>query len=138
MGYRGKVSERERARALRSGLPMLEIATELGVSKSSVSLWTRDVPVVPRPHPNGRFGARNRGPNALQRRKAEEIERLDRVGVQQLGLLSDQAFLAAGAALYAGEGGKGGGAVIFANSDPTMMAFFCAWLRRTSSLTSAG
>jgi hypothetical protein len=33
-------------------------------------------------------------------------------------------------ALYAGEGSKGDGSVIFANSDPRMVAFFCAWLRR--------
>jgi transcriptional regulator with XRE-family HTH domain len=44
MGYRGKLAEREQARRLRaSGLPMAEIAARLGVSKSSVSLWVRDV-----------------------------------------------------------------------------------------------
>jgi hypothetical protein len=36
--------------------------------------------------------------------------------------------LAAGAALYAGEGAKG--ALLFANTNPAMIAFFCAWLRR--------
>ncbi len=36
----------------------------------------------------------------------------------------------AGVALYAGEGAKTGGAVVFANSDAEMVAFFCAWLRR--------
>ncbi len=40
--------EQERARALRAeGYTMPEIATELGVSKSSVSLWTRDVEFAP-------------------------------------------------------------------------------------------
>ena len=46
-----------------------------------------------------------------------------------MGDLSEQAFLAAGAALYAGEGAKRDGLVTFANSDPEMVAFFCAWLR---------
>jgi hypothetical protein len=46
MGYRGKVVEQERARELRaSGWTYTEITAELGVSKSSVSLWCRDVPV---------------------------------------------------------------------------------------------
>jgi hypothetical protein len=36
----------------------------------------------------------------------------------------------AGVALYAGEGTKRDGAVRFANSDPRMVVFFCAWLRR--------
>lgn len=34
------------------------------------------------------------------------------------------------ASLYAGEGTKGDGRVCFANTDPTMVKFFCAWLRR--------
>jgi len=100
------------------------------VSKSSVSLWTRDVKFAPRQRESGRFGARNRAPNARQRRKTAEIERLDADGISRIGTLGDQAFLAAGTALYAGEGAKGDGAVVFANSDPQMMAFFCAWLRR--------
>ena len=38
MGYRGKTLEQERARALRAeGYTVLEIATKLAVSKSSVS-----------------------------------------------------------------------------------------------------
>ena len=51
-------------------------------------------------------------------------------GIERLGELSAQAFLAAGAALYAGEGAKTDGSVMFANSDPAMIAFFCRWLRR--------
>ena len=39
MGYRGKVRQQERARELRAqAWTLLEIANELGVSKSSVSL----------------------------------------------------------------------------------------------------
>jgi predicted transcriptional regulator len=126
MGYGGKTKEQARARQLRAeAWTMDEIAAELGVSKSSVSLWTRDVDFVPRP----RRTARRRGPNKLQGRKAEEIERLRVEGVARLGRLEDQAFLAAGAALYAGEGAKRDGSVMFANSDPLMVQFFCDWLR---------
>jgi len=47
MGYRGKLSEKERAKKLRlEGFTMDEIASQLEVSKSSVSLWTRDVEFV--------------------------------------------------------------------------------------------
>ena len=61
MGYRGKVKEQEKARALRAqNRTLADIAQTLGVSKSSVSLWVRDVPFTPtlrlrgphrRPHP---------------------------------------------------------------------------------------
>jgi Homeodomain-like domain len=129
MGYRGKVVERQQARQLRrTGLPLSEIAARVGVSKSSVSLWVRDVefsgPVI-RP-----ARGRRRDPNALQRRKQGEIDRLLEEGRARIGELSEREFLVAGVALYAGEGTKRDGAVRFANSDPRMIVFFCAWLRR--------
>ena len=128
MGYRGKLVERERARRLRAtGLPMADIAARLGVSRSSVSLWVRDVPFEPRPRVT--LG-RRREPNALQRRKQAEIDRLLAEGRDRVGRLSEREFLVAGVALYAGEGSKGDGNVRFANSDPRMIGFFCSWLRR--------
>jgi Helix-turn-helix domain len=128
MGYRGKLAEREQARRLRAaGLPMAEIAARLGVSRSSVSLWARDVPFEPGPRGSG---GRRRAPNALQRRKQAEINRLLAEGRDRLGRLSEREFLVAGVALYAGEGTKTDGAVRFSNSDPRMIVFFCAWLRR--------
>lgn len=128
MGYRGKLAEQQQARQLRrTGLPLAEIATRLGVSKSSVSVWVRDVEFTApaRPPPRGR----RREPNALQRRKQAEIDRLLAEGQLRVGRLSEREFLVAGVALYAGEGAKGDGSVVFANSDPRMVAFFCSWLR---------
>ena len=126
MGYRGKVELQERARALRAaGWTMPDIAVELGVSRSSVSLWTRDVPVVMGPR-----RVQTPRPNRLRDARLAEIEALDAAGIARLGVLSEQAFLAAGAALYAGEGAKRDGSVMFANSDPAMVRFFCRWLRR--------
>jgi transcriptional regulator with XRE-family HTH domain len=126
MGYRGKLAQREQARALRAqGLTLNEIAARLDVSKSSLSLWVRDVAFQPLP----RVRARRRAPNALQHRKQAEIDRLLAEGRTRVGHLSEREFLVAGAALYAGEGSKGDGSITFANSDPRMITFFCAWLR---------
>ena len=127
MGYRGKVAQQEQARLLRAdGMILQDIAQQLGVSKSSVSLWVRDVDFVPRPH----VSARRREPNALQRRKQAEIDELLAEGVARIGKLSDREFLVAGATLYAGEGAKRDGVIAFANSDPRMVTLFCRWLRR--------
>ena len=135
MGYRGKVVERQQARQLRrTGLPVGEIAERLGVSKSSVSLWVRDVEFTPTPRVTR---GRRRDPNALQRRKQGEIERLVEEGRVRIGRLSEREFLVAGVALYAGEGAKRDGAVKFANSDPRMIAFHCAWLRRFFEIDEA-
>jgi hypothetical protein len=85
----------------------------------------RNVDFEPRP----RRAARRRGPNKLQLAKQAEIKEMLAWGREQIGTLSEEAFLAAGTALYAGEGGKRDGALRFANTDPRMMAFFCTWLR---------
>jgi hypothetical protein len=127
MGYRGKLADQQQARQLRrTGLPLAEIAAHLGVAKSSVSLWVRDVEFSPLPRPPR---ARRRDPNALQRRKRVEIDRLVEEGRARIGRLSEREFLVAGVALYAGEGSKGDGTVRFVNSDPRMVVLFCTWLR---------
>ena len=134
MGYRGKVAQQEQARLLRAdGMILQDIAQQLGVSKSSVSLWVRDVDFVPRP----RVRARRRGPNVLQRRKQAEIDELLAEAATQIGRLSDREFLVAGATLYAGEGAKGDGDVKVANTNPHIIAFFCAWLRRFYDIDEA-
>jgi hypothetical protein len=126
MGYRGKVQEQERARVLRAqGRTLLEIAAELGVSKSSVSHWVRDVPFTPSPRRRG--PKRRTHPASIA--KQRQIADLKAAGIERVGRLSDEAFLAAGLALYAGEGGKTDGAVKFANTSAAMVAFFCAWFR---------
>jgi transcriptional regulator with XRE-family HTH domain len=142
MSYRGKVAEQELARELRAQAWTLnEIAAKLRVSKSSVSIWVRDVQFdedawAARAEANHllgnrdrRFGGRKNGPNKLARAKQAEIDRLLEEGKERIGALSDREFLVAGAALYAGEGSKTDGEVKFANSDPRMIAFFLAWLR---------
>ncbi len=136
MGYRGKVAEQERARELRArGWTVREIEDELGVSRSSVSIWVRDVGFDEEAW-RARVGERRthgwskRGPNGLSRRKQAEIERLVDEGRERIGTLTEKEFLVAGVALYAGEGGKSPGDVMFANSDPRMILFFVSWLRR--------
>jgi hypothetical protein len=127
MGYRGKVVEQEKARLLRAeGRTLAEIAELLGVAKSSVSLWTRDVVFTPRPRQRPTFVA----PNRLHLAKLAEIEAMNQWGKERIGTLGERAFFAAGVALYAGEGAKTDGDIKFANTDEAMVRFFCAWLRR--------
>lgn len=104
---------------------MPDIAGHLGVSRSSVSQWTRHIPVDLGPR---RLGPRR--PNVLERRKAAEIAVLLEAGKERIGTLSERDLLVAGIALYAGEGSKTGDRVGFTNSDPRMVALFCVWLRR--------
>jgi hypothetical protein len=136
VGYRGKAGERQRARELRAQAWTIgEIVAELGVSRSSVSVWVHDVDFdevarAARAGANRRLGARKRGPNRLQQGKQAEIDRLLAEGVERIGRLSDRDLLIAGTALYAGEGAKRDGGVAFANSDPRMVALYLRFLRR--------
>ena len=66
-----------------------------------------------------------------------QVAECDQLGVERLGSLSEQAFLAAGAALYAGEGTKRDGEIVFANSDARTVQFFCAWIRRFFDIDEA-
>jgi hypothetical protein len=105
------------------------------VSKSSVSVWVRDVEFDAATRParsvtNRNRGARNRRPNRLQQRKQAEIERFVVEGRERIGRLSERDLLVAGTALYAGGGNRTDGEVRFSSSDPRMMGLFCAWLRR--------
>jgi hypothetical protein len=125
MGYGGKILEQERARLLRAqSWTLAGIAAELGVARSSVSLWVRDVEFVPRSRRQ-----EQRRPSSLKIAKEREIERLRLEGLEAIGQLSEQEFLVAGTALYAGEGSKTGSEVRFANTDPRMILFFVTWLR---------
>jgi transcriptional regulator with XRE-family HTH domain len=136
MGYRGKVEAQQRAKELRAqGFTYDEIAAAVGASKSSVSVWCRDVAVDAeawgaRRLASRNFGARTRPPNRLQRAKAEQIEAGCREGAARIGALTERDLLVAGAALYAGEGSKTGLETRFGNSDPRMVALFMDWLRR--------
>ena len=77
MGYRGKVAEQEQARELRAqGKTLLEIATQLEVSKSSVSLWVRDVLFTPSKR---RYGPQRRR-QPLREARLRMIEEFDAMG----------------------------------------------------------
>ncbi len=128
MGYGGKVTEQQRARELRAqAWTLQEIAVELGVSKSSVSLWVRDVEFTPRPRNRGHPSMK---PHPLHVARLADIERCRVEGAARIGQLSDREFVVLGLALYAGEGSKTRGDVYFANSDPRMIWMFVTWLRR--------
>ncbi len=139
MGYRGLVDKQNQARDLRAqGWTLTEISEAVGCSKASASKWCRDVELdekVLEQRRRSRFlagneGARRRGPNKLQRRKAAEIEEMRIAGLDVVGRLNERDLMMVGIALYAGEGSKTPGEVRFANSDPRMISMFVEWMRR--------
>jgi len=127
MGYRGKVEEREQARELRArSWTLQEIAAELGVSKSSVSIWVRDVDFQPRPRNRGHpAGAKH--PMRLKKEASIECCRIE--AEEWVGELTGRDLAMFCAGLYAGEGSKTDGAVSMANTNPRYLRALLAWLR---------
>lgn len=127
---------RAQARELRlQGLDYEEIVAQLGVSKSSVSLWVRDLPRPSRVSPAqcaGRTSERMRRYWAAERPvRAARREAASAAAAASIGDLTDREILIAGAIAYLCEGAKNKphrrvDRVTFVNSDPKLISFFPA------------
>jgi len=127
-----------KARLLREqGYDYNRIAAELGVSKSSVSLWVRD---LPRPARLSYAECRQRAAEGARRyweteRRVREAKReaVRASAAADIGSLTQRELLIAGAIAYWCEGSKSKpynrqDRVMFVNSDPGLITFFLRFL----------
>ena len=129
---------RVKARQLRAlGRDYEEIASSLGVAKSSVSLWVRDMPRVPRfstPEGKRRSAEGTRRYWAAQRHVNEAGRAAARAATAaEIGDLTDRELVIAGAIAYWCEGSKNkpgpwNDHVAFTNSDPALIRLFLRFL----------
>ncbi|MDK1348702.1 hypothetical protein QNO09_36650 [Streptomyces sp. 378] len=129
---------REKARELRlQGWTYDRIQVELGCSKSSISLWVRDLPKPERKRSTEEASAiARRGWDATLRLRDEERQRMKEAAKDAVGDLSDREVFLAGVTLYWAEGAKDKPygrreRLHFINSDPNVISFF---LRRLDVL----
>jgi hypothetical protein len=135
---RAKDDLHARARELRAqGLAYDDIAAALGVSKSSVSLWVRDMPrperlsyeeCCKRSAEGSRVYWEAERPAREARREAVRV-----AAAGQIGVLSKREVIIAGAVAYWCEGAKNKpyrrqDRVVFINSDPGLVKFFLRFL----------
>ncbi|MEU3516387.1 hypothetical protein ABZ770_14045 [Streptomyces sp. NPDC006654] len=126
---------RARARELRlQGWTYDRIEAELGCSRSSVSLWVRDLPrPEPRYTPEEQRALMQEG---LAKRRAaddEERKKTKSSARREIGEMTDRELFMAGVALYWAEGSKSKPydrreRVVFVNSDPGVIRVYLAWL----------
>lgn len=127
---------RERARELRlQGLTYDQIQMELGCSKSSISLWVRDLPKPERRNASeqAKLAGQKRWEHELAVRDAER-QRTKETARQEVGTMSERELFFAGVALYWAEGTKDKQYdrrenVTFVNSDPGVIHLYLTWLR---------
>lgn len=120
--------EHEKARQLRYlGASVRAIASAVGVSQSTVSVWVRDIELLPR------HRAANLKRAADCRREVwKEQCRARRMGFQESGrerATGIEPLHVAGCMLYWAEGSKSKNTLQFCNSDPAMHAMFIRFLR---------
>ena len=133
---RAKDDLRTRARELREGGETYPaIAARLGVSKSTVSLWVRDIP-APVPTRRRSQHARRMGQaywDAENARRDAAREQIKDEAARSIGGLSDRELLLVGTALYWAEGAKDKDyarreRLAFINSDVRVIRTYLAWL----------
>ncbi|MCP6726442.1 MAG: hypothetical protein KJI69_00150 [Patescibacteria group bacterium] len=138
MGYAGKLELQDKARRLReAGFSIQTIENKLRVSRSSASIWVRDVPLtkkqIERLYLNKKTGGLKGSFIASENKKRatkESIRKFTEKGIKDVGKLLKRDRFIAGIALYFAEGTKSGRSnVSFSNSDPQSVVFMMSWLR---------
>ncbi len=131
MALREKKAEAIRMR--KEGATYTQIKDRVRVSKSTLSLWLRDMPLSKERMDE----VRGKNPRRIERyretmrkkreqRLASVRKRLER----DIGVLSKRDMLIGGMFLYWGEGGKTEyTTTVLTNTDPGMINFFIAWLQ---------
>ncbi|WP_460107966.1 hypothetical protein [Streptomyces sp. YKOK-J1] len=126
---------REKARELRlKGWSYDRIQVALGCSKSSISLWVRDLPQPERKRSSEEASAiARKGWDATLRIREEERQHTKDAAKRAIGGLTPRELFLVGVGLYWSEGSKDKPYdrrenVTFVNSDPGMIEVFLAWL----------
>jgi len=133
-----KSLERLKAIGLRkTGISVIEIAKKLHVSKSTASLWTRDVllstkqlQILKQNSLQGAIKGRLKGSQVQKQKRLDLIRFSEKKGLKEFEKNSLRDIHVSGLALYWAEGSKKQRRVELCNSDPQMIKFFIHWLKR--------
>jgi DNA-binding transcriptional MerR regulator len=140
-----KAEQQKEARRLRTeGMSIKDISRILRVSKSSVSLWCRNIELtigqIQKLHEKmvvGGYAGRMKGAHAQRERKEARIECHYQEARKEIIQLKNRELFLAGLGLYWGEGGKvNAGGVRMFNSDPLVVKFMMRWFREVFKISN--
>lgn len=131
-----KLEKRQQTVELRqSGYSIRAIAHELNLSKSTVSLWCRDIILSPeqkeRLHEQqvvGGYSGRLKGARAQYLHRLSTIEVAKQAGLDRFRTINKNDLFLVGLGIYWGEGEKSDKRMSFCNSDPELIKFMIHWL----------
>lgn len=116
------------------GASVKEISKKLSISKSTCSLWVRDIilsidqleKLRKRSIEGGERG-RLKGALVQKQKRLEIIKKWEEIGIKELGNLSKRDLYIAGIALYWAEGCKKNRGTQVFNSDPELIKLMIGW-----------
>jgi hypothetical protein len=131
-----KQSEREKVLQMRKkGASYSQIKTKLGVSKSTLAYWLKDLPLSPQRMRELRDWNQHRIERYRETRRQQRGAHLKRIYAAErknILPLSKRDIFIGGLFLYWGEGGKTSPAELtFSNADSAMLKWFILWARKT-------
>lgn len=131
-----KLALRQRAVRLRQqGWSYNIIASRLGVAKSTLSHWLREVPYTPNTVVRKRIREGPYKSNIVRhKRKMHSIAEARTKAAQELGILSKRDLWMIGIGLYMGEGSKLYESIRIINSDPQIIRLAVRWFREICGL----
>ena len=129
-----KLELREKSRELRRfGMSIREIAHSVGVAKSTISLWCRDIELtqaqVAKLLENKLKLGQLMGAMAQKQKRINKISKCQKEGLRIFKNISKKEYFVAGLMLYLAEGAKLNRRIDFTNSDPQIIKFILYWLR---------
>lgn len=133
-----KSIEYSRAQALRlRGESIRDIAEAIGVAKSTVSLWCRDIQLtqeqVEKLQDNrikGGYAGRLKGARLQYEQRIQRTKEFESKGKNLVGKLNSRDIFSIGLGLYWGEGTTYGRRAEFTNSDPFIVKFILKWFKQ--------
>lgn len=137
MGYYGRLDLKQKARKMRGqGKSYLEIMRTLGLPKSTVSDWCRNVPLskdqllaLYKSKISGGLKGSIIAAKKKQLFRLQETKRLYLDAMKSIGKLTKKERFVAGIAFYAAEGTKSDKGCAFANSNPEIIRFMVRWFK---------
>lgn len=130
MAFREKLTQAREMRKM--GLPYSEIRLKLGVSKSTLSYWLRDMPLSREKINELRATSPQRIEryrNTMAEKRNMRLHAVRKKAIEDIGAFSERELFIAGLFLYWGEGGKTKRySITLSNTDPSMIRFYIKWL----------
>ena len=119
----------------RQGYSYNLIQERLGIAKGTMSYWFKEMPFTPNKevlrrvkNGQGKLGIRRHND------RVNEIAKLKKVGIAEIGVLSARDLWLLGLGIYIGEGSKTNEQIRIVNSDPAVIRTSIKWLKESCGL----